>query len=355
MTTSNPIALPSSGRSESIPLAVPGILNWEYSLQRQGLTSLYEKSKRLHWNAATDIDWSLEVDPLRPPPDSTAAMMNELMRPPRPFDDKKFAEFHLHRNAWMLSQFLHGEQGALVAASQLVTAVPWLEAKLYAAQQAADEARHVEVYQRYLSTKLHLSYPVNPQLRTLLGQIVSDRRWDMIYLGMQILIEGLALAAFGFMRIADAHDTLLHQITSLVMRDEARHVAFGVMTLAEVYQDLTQAERREREEFVVEAAVLMRDRLLMNEIWEPLGLNQREWTEWSLKSQFLVGFRHLLFSKIIPNLRRLGLLTPYVRSHLKRLGVLEFEHFPDSMQDEGSEPSPELLQFMGTRLLKTSP
>jgi hypothetical protein len=164
---------------------------------------------------------------------------------------------------------------------------------------------------------------VNPQLRTLLRQVVGDRRWDIALLGMQVLIEGLALAAFEYSSAMDPDDKLLEQITSYVVRDEARHVGFGILSLQEAYADLTSAERREREEFVVEASILLRDRFLMEEVWESLGLDKRVWTKWALTAPFMVEFRRVLFGKIVPNLHRLGLLTPYVRSHLKRLGVLD--------------------------------
>jgi hypothetical protein len=167
----------------------------------------------------------------------------------------------------------------------------------------------------------------------------------MTYLGMQIMVEGLALAAFGLMHFTEAEEPLIQQITSYVMRDEARHVAFGVLSLEELYREMTDRERREREEFVIEAAVLMRDRLLMDEIWEPLGLPKKEWTEWSLTTPFLRGFRQILFSKIVPNLKRLGLLTPRVRAKFAELGVLQFEDLPDSSEEETVSMPPALAQF----------
>src|SRR5262249_7337313 len=163
---------------------------------------------------------------------------------------------------------------------QIVNTVPWTEAKFYAATQVADEARHVEVYRRYLTEKLPYSFPVNPHLHTLLSQIIREPRWDMTYLGMQIMVEGLALAAFGMMH---PHERLLHQITNFVIRDEARHVAFGVLSLEEVYRQMSSSELREREELVIESALLMRDRLLMHEVWERLGFDVDRWVAWSLE------------------------------------------------------------------------
>jgi len=202
------------------------------------------------------------------------------------------------------------------------------------------------VYRRYLTEKLGLSYPVNPHLRTLLQQIITDSRWDMIYLGMQILVEGLALAAFGLMRFTVADEPLIQQITSYVMRDEARHVAFGVLSLQDLYtKEMSATELKEREEFVIEATVLMRDRLLMEEVWPRLGLDPKIWIPWSLQTPFMVGFRQILFSKIVPNLRRLGLLTPKVREKFAKLDILEFEFLPDSTVEEDTAVPPALLNF----------
>ena len=339
--------LPPGGPVEFVPGGAPTAFNWQYPDDREQLASLYEKSKLLQWNATTDIDWSIDVDLERNPPGFTPEVFNLLTRPPKPFDDRMLLEFKTHRSAWMLSQFMHGEQGALVATAALASAVPDLDAKFYASQQVADEARHVEVYRRYLTTKIGLAYPVNPHLDTLLGQIVRDDRWDMIYLGMQIMVEGLALAAFGFMNIMEPDEKLIQQITTYVIRDEARHVGFGVLSLGDIYREMSAAEMKEREEFVVEASYLMRDRLLMEEVWERLGLDKKEWVEWSLQTPFMNGFRQILFSKIVPNLRRLGLLTPYVREHLEKIGVLQFENLPDSTQDEGISIPPALMQFFG--------
>jgi hypothetical protein len=259
----------------------------------------------------------------------------------------ELTNMRVHQLGWMLSQFLHGEQGALLATARIVETVPWTEAKFYAASQVADEARHVEVYRRYLSEKLPYGYPVNPHLQTLLGQILRESRWDMTYLGMQIMVEGLALAAFGMMNIMNPHERLLQQITGYVIRDEARHVAFGVLSLEEIYRQMTASELREREEFVIEAAELMRERLLMREVWERLGYDVDVWLKWVIETPFMQGFRQMLFAKIVPNLKRLGLLTPRVRSAFDAMGVLHFEHNPDSTQDETVSVPPALLAMFG--------
>ncbi len=343
--THRDIELPSVGAQEIVDSAFPTIFNWDYKVRHEELMRLYEKGKKLQWNAATDIDWTIDVDPERPRVEDSEAI-DSILNPPEKLDQPTRRRMNHHIDAWLLSQFMHGEQGALLATAQIVNTVPWIEAKFYAASQVVDEARHVEVYRRYLTDKLGLSYPVNPHLHTLLQQIVGDSRWDMIYLGMQIMVEGLALAAFGLMRFTNADEPLIQQITNYVMRDEARHVAFGVLSLQDLYtKEMSATELKEREEFVIEATVLMRDRLLMKEVWPRIGLDPKIWVPWSLQTPFMVGFRQILFSKIVPNLRRLGLLTPKVREKFAELNILEFESLPDSTQDEDTAVPPALLNF----------
>jgi hypothetical protein len=343
---SQDIPLPPQGRIERIPASSETSFNWEYDCRREALTNLYEKGKRLQWNASTDIDWSIDVDPEEFPEFFPPEAFNAMLNPPRSLTLAELKRMRVHQLGWMLSQFMHGEQGALLATAQIVETVPWTEAKFYAASQVADEARHVEVYRRYLTEKLPFAFPVNPHLHTLLDQIVREPRWDMTYLGMQIMVEGLALAAFGMMHMMNPHERLLQQITNYVIRDEARHVAFGVLSLEEVYKDMTSTELREREELVIEAAHLMRDRLLMHEVWERLDFDVDAWVQWSLETPFMGGFRQLLFSKIVPNLKRLGLLTPRVREAFEKIGVLQFETLPDSTEDEGVTMPESLASFI---------
>jgi len=339
------LPLPPAGALEAVPEQSEVVFNWQYDMRHEALVNLYEKGKRLQWNATTDIDWSVDVDPERFPDFMPPEAFNALLNPPRRLAVPEIVQLRVQQLGWMLSQFLHGEQGALLATAQIVNTVPWTEAKFYAAAQVADEARHVEVYRRYLTEKLELSYPVNPHLHTLLSEIIREPRWDMTYLGMQIMVEGLALAAFGLMNFTNPQEKLIQEITGYVMRDEARHVAFGVLSLEDIYPQMMEKELREREEFVIESAVLMRDRLLMHEVWERLGWDVDLWVEWSLQTPFMIAFRQLLFSKIVPNLKRLKLLTPRVREAFAKLGVLQFEDLPDSTTDERVTLPPALLAF----------
>src|SRR5947208_12336113 len=203
-TQHNPLPIPDVGPTERVPVSMDSIFDWEYALRRRNLLALYEKGKASSWNAS-DLAWSTEVDFAKKTRDMLGAgageIFNQLLNPPHTLEPEVSVELNLNITAWMLSQFLHGEQGALLATAKIVQGVPWEGAKWYAANQVADEARHVEVYHRYLTEKLGRSFGVNRHLRTLLDQIICDSRWDITYLGMQIIVEGLALAAFSLIKL----------------------------------------------------------------------------------------------------------------------------------------------------------
>jgi para-aminobenzoate N-oxygenase AurF len=302
---------------------------WDYASTRPELRILYEKSKDLMWNASAALPWDTQVDPEA---ENVADSMNPIFGTPiwNKLDPKKDIP-NLRRNmaAYMLSNFLHGEQGALLATAQIVDAAPTADAKLYAAAQVFDEARHVEAYDRYLREKIELIYPPTKPLRELLDHILGDRRWDFKFLGMQIMVEGLALGAFGLLHQM-SNEPLIRQITQNIMQDEARHVAFGVLTLKDFYRDMPANELRDREDFVVTSARLLRDRFLGQDVWERMGFPQKECEEATLRSESYSMFRRLLFSKIVPNVKRLGLLTPYVRKGFEELDILEFESWEAS-------------------------
>ena len=230
---------------------------------------------------------------------------------------------------------MHGEQGALICTAEIVETVPWVDAKYYAATQVMDEARHVEVFARYLDTKLSGHYPINADLEMLLDDIIHDSRWDMTYLGMQIMVEGLALAAFGFLHQMTT-EPLLKKLLRYVMSDEARHVAFGVLSLKEYYQQLSNSEIRERQEFAFEAAVRMRDRFLQQETWERLGVDVKEAVKVMLRAPDRPIFQSMLFSKIVPNCKKLGLLDAgdgWLRERFTELGVIQFEDWVDTGEE----------------------
>ena len=315
------------------------IFTWGYDKgERAPLDRLYEKAKTSQWNGQTDLDWSIEVDPytmLLPANPLEADYFKENPKSPLyKFSDEQWKEMAVESLNWSLSQFMHGEQGALLCTAKIVETVPWIDAKYYASTQVVDEARHVEVFAQYLDQKMGgINYPVNHHLKALLDDIINDSRWDITYLGMQIMVEGLALAAFGFMH-QTTEEPLLKKLLRYVMSDEARHVAFGVLSLQEVYKDMDAKEIRERQEFTFEAALRMRDRFLRQEMWEKLGVDVKEMVKYQLEMpEELKVFQRMLFSKIVPNCKKLGLLDAgdaWLRDRFTEIGVIEFEDWVDT-------------------------
>ena len=346
-TQRNPLPIPLAGATREIESTIKTVFDWRYALEEQQLLTLYEKGKRLNWNAS-ELNWNTEVDVERMTREARVDhVFNDFMKAPRKLSLDEAVQLRLHQNANLLSQFLHGEQGALIATAKIVQTVPWEEAKFYAANQVADEARHVECYHRYLTEKLGLSYPINPSLQTLLDDIIRDSRWDITYLGMQILVEGLALAAFGMLKLTMGGEPLIQDITTRIMGDESRHVAFGVLSLKKAYaEEMSSQELKEREDFIIEATQLLQERLTQGMVIDRLGWPRDPWVAWLDESPFNRAMRQMMFSKIVPNLKRLGLLTPRVRAHFERLNLIRFEHDKDSVEEPEVQPPQELIQML---------
>src|SRR5258706_11381361 len=316
---------------ETLEAVLDVTYTWGYQETRQKLRDLYDKAVRGQWISDEVLPWETNVDLEHP-------MGPEQLMPLFGSDiynrmtDKEKRNLNIETFSWTLSQFLHGEQGALLATAQLVPSVRDLDSKLYAASQVVDEARHVDVYNRYVHTKVGFSYPVNPHLKTLLDMILKDSRWDMKFLGMQIMVEGLALAAFGMIR-NNTKEPLLRALTAYVMGDEARHVAFGVLSLRDYYKEQPESVRREREDFVYEAARLMRDRFLFQEVWEKQGLPAKQCMEIALVNEGQGMFRQMLFAKIVPAIKKMDLLSDRQRERFAELGILQFENWADPVAD----------------------
>jgi hypothetical protein len=317
---------------------------WDYTKgQRPALDKLYEKAKVAQWNGATDLDWSIDVDPERTAIELSQndrrvqyvrALVGEPGSPVAKWNERDIVNYAMENLAHRVSQFLHGEQGALLCTARIVETVPWIDAKYYASTQVMDEARHVEVFGRYLNEKMATHYPMNAHLGALIDDVLADSRWDITYLGMQIMIEGLALAAFGAM-YQTTTEPLLRQLIRYVMSDEARHVAFGVLSLQEAYADLSGPELRERQEFVFEAALRLRDRFLHQEVWERLGVSARAIVPYFIRqnNDEEILFQRMLFAKIVPNCKKLGLLDGrdgWLRARFTEMGVIEYEDFVDT-------------------------
>lgn len=323
--------------------------DWEYDGGRQRMLNLYQKGKDRQWDATHRIDWSPTIDPTDQGmlPDEVVPIFgsetwNRLSRA-----DKDGVRHHYL--AWTNSQFLHGEQGALICSAKIVSTVPELDSKFYAATQTMDEARHVETYARYLTDKLQLAYPINDSLRSLLDQTISDSRWDFTYLGMQVMIEGVALAAFSMIRDFTT-DPLARSINAYVMQDEARHIAFGRLALKDAYAELTEPERREREEFVIEASELLRDRFLAREVWENLGFDADALCAYVDQHQMMTEFRKALFSRVVPTVKDIGLWGDEVQRTYERMGVLGFQDLDiEELSDNDERIAAEMEELLAAR------
>ncbi len=310
--------------AEIFQTPLQGSYAWDYDSANEKIRRLYRLGKLLNWNAEIDLDWSQTY------PKTARPMIDGI----NPFEEYPFysrisdaekLRFGWHSQAWTLSQFLHGEQGALLVASQLVSCAPTLDAKKYAASQTFDEARHVEVFGRYLREKIGILYPVDPYLKVLLDKVLTDPRWDLKFIGMQIIIEGLALAAFHTVAMTSM-DPLLKELIGYVIKDESRHVAFGVTFLEEFVKALPKKEIEDRAMFAYEACVVMKERLIPTRVYEEFGWDAEESRRLFLGASFMEMFSQTLFNRVIPNLKKIGLLTDTVRPLYEKLGVLLFEN-----------------------------
>ncbi len=304
--------------------------DWTYQRDQPELRKLYEAAKVSQWNATTDLDWSIDVDPYNVKYDLFPEVLSPLPAIPQ-YRRLGERDKMTHRHglvSWMLSQFLHGEQGALFAACQVTEAIQWLDGKLYGSTQVVDEGRHVEVFYRYLDEKLGKLYTVNDNLHTLIDALMTDSRWDLKFLGMQIMIEGLALGAFGVLR-QTSKEPLLRELLRYVITDEARHVHYGVVSLREYYRSLPPRDLQEREDWAFEVAVLMRNRFLVHEFYDEFYghcMSRKQWDKLIMESAYMRNFRRTMFRRLVPNLKRINLMSDRIRPHYAALGLLEFEN-----------------------------
>ena len=299
-----------------------GHYNWDYTDADTRIKKLYELGKELNWNGSIDLDWSNSLKKGEPP--IKAELIARMEGPLAALPEEERLEYMRHDQAWTLSQFLHGEQGAMLVASQLVSCAPTYQAKLYAASQTFDEARHVEVFARYIKEIHGIEYPINKSLKALIDKILSDERWDLKFIGMQIIIEGLALAAFQTTK-ETSNCPLLRQLVHYVIRDEARHVIFGVNYLQEFLETLTEEEVEDRAMFAYEACVVMRARIINTELparW--FGMSEEEILEMVVNDDTQDMFNNMLFSRVMPNLKKIGLLTDKVMPLYEDLNLTSY-------------------------------
>tara|TARA_B100001057_G_scaffold289915_1_gene289938 strand:- start:4353 stop:5492 length:1140 start_codon:yes stop_codon:yes gene_type:complete len=299
-----------------------GHYNWDYTDADTRIKKLYELGKKLNWDGSIDLDWSKGIKKGVAP--VKAELLARMDGPLAALPEEERIEYMWHDTAWQLSQFLHGEQGALLVASQLVSCAPTYQAKLYAASQTFDEARHVEVFARYLRNVSGVEYPINKNLKALIDKILSDPRWDLKFIGMQIIIEGLALAAFQTTK-ETSNCALLRSLVHYIIRDEARHVTFGVNYLEDFLKTLSEEEVEDRAMFAYEACVVMRQRIINTELparW--FGISEEEILTMVVNDETQDMFTNLLFSRVMPNLKRIGLLTEKVLPLYEKLNLTSY-------------------------------
>lgn len=315
-------AISPGGKTWTVPQDFDVAFNWDYDDGRAAMMGLYRKGVEMQWNTETRIDWSQEIDFDNPQQLPEAMLPISGMAAYEKMSPSEKGRVRRHFQAWNLSQFMQGEQGALICAAKIVTQVPDADSKFYASTQVIDEARHVETYNRLLQ-KFKVAYPMTAPLQELIDQVLRDSRWDMTYLGMQVVIEGLALAAFQQIR-DHAQNPLAAAVNAYVMQDESRHVAFGRLALRDYYPQLTQKERDEREEFLLEACYLMRDRFDAVEVWQDLGLNPADCAAHMFDSGYMQMFRSALFTRIVPIVKDIGLWGDTIRNGYTEMGIIGY-------------------------------
>jgi hypothetical protein len=323
------------GEGEGVAAAMTALYSWNYEPEIDELRTLYANALERQWVALRDLDWKREID--REAFSSTFSMGGVPIQQTgfwQRLEPGTKWEVSRRTAAFMLSNFLHGEQGALMVAAQLVNAVPHMDGKFYASTQTLDEARHVEVFAAYIR-KLDEVRPIAPALKKLLDGVLAAPSWMIKAVGMQVVTEGIALYSFRDMRNA-TREPLLRDLLTLVSRDEARHTGFGIKYLSAVVPGLGEREVRELEDFAFEAARLlvdsraglsMRDSVL--ELWRDAGLDPGQALAEIARDREKViaeirrrgGRRGPVRGFVIPTLRAIGLFSDRIRGHFEEMFV----------------------------------
>ncbi|MEW6166583.1 MAG: ferritin-like domain-containing protein [Pseudomonadota bacterium] len=331
------------GDPVDIPARHSAHFDFEYRSDYPEMYELYRRALENQWNGDTTLDWSTDVDPEnleRAVLPMELVPLEGLAANGIKLNKKEQVDFTYSFASWLLSQFLHGEQGALYASAQVTESVHWIDGKFYGSTQVIDEGRHVEVFFRYIETKLGGKlYQCNDNLFAILDALLRDSRWDMKFLGMQIMVEGLALGAFSHM-YKSTKEPLLANMLRYVIQDEARHVHYGVLALKRHFAEISEKERQEREDWAFEVALLMKNRFLAHEMYEEWfehKLPRRKWNEIIQGSSFMANFSRLMFKRLIPNLDYIGILSPRIRQHYEQAGLIEFVGGKNASQLTGDD------------------
>jgi hypothetical protein len=318
------------GVPTKMPASHSAHFDWSYPADQPEMAELYRRAKQGQWDSDVHLNWKTSVDPLDPTvpilPHEFVSFdaLRDLGIKLSPVEERKFI---YSLTSWMISQFLHGEQGALFAAAQVTEAVQFFDGKFYGATQVVDEGRHVEVFHGYLSRKLEKQYEINDNLYVIVDALMTDSRWDVKFLGMQIMVEGLALGAFGTLYKL-TKEPLLKNLLKMVIQDEARHVHYGVLALREhITKELSESERREREDWSFEVALLMRNRFMAYEVYEEWfegRLRRDQWRKFVTEMRGMNEFRTTMFSRLVPNLREIGLLSDRIMPRYEQVGLMKY-------------------------------
>jgi hypothetical protein len=301
-----------------------------YPVEAPDLRSLYEKAKRDQWNVSKDVDWSQPFDV------EQGVLADEMMDIyGTPFWDKlspaERGELNLRFANWRLGILLYGEHGAMLLCSQLVECVSGTDAKFFQATQVVDEARHNEVLNRYVTERLGgLRYPLPDFERELFDTLLSDSRWTVKTIGLQLVAETFAVALFR-MLAETSKDPLLRQVCKLILQDESRHMGFGMLSLPDVISELSDAERAELEEVTHWALVKTLTGQFPGPVFREIGFgdaeikaihtHRRERAAGAEGSHFRKLFRKDLHGTLLGNLQKVGLLTERIRPRLESVGI----------------------------------
>ncbi len=316
---------------ETIDATVKVLWRYDYDTNIKPLRDLYELAKKEQWNAATDIPWEIKTDP---------EQVGDMSAPgAEPFDfvkalsKEKQIELAKRKSAHLLSTFLHGEQGAMMICGQLVEVVPDMDGKLYAATQVVDEARHVEVFHRFIQ-RLDRVYPIMPGLKALLNAVLQADLWQMKCIGMQIIAESLAMGSFKTM-MKHTHDEVFRKVVQLTAQDEARHISYGLIYMKDAIAKMNEPDRDRLEDFAWTAMTLLATTPQLRQgenavdpmavVYEGLGIDmkkaEQEMLSWMCDPEYIKAQPNPFRDYAYPQLERVGLLTERTLSKYRAAGL----------------------------------
>jgi len=307
---------------------------WNYGNEVEELAALYERGKRGQWNAETDIQWDadLPLDEWFLPRENVLLLPTILTM--MEADEETCKAAAADEFAFTMSQLLHGEQAALQICGQLTNACPTMDAKFYAASQVADEARHVEVLSKLLQRKFGTIYPIGGTLKILLDKLLQAPTWKTKTLGMQTLFEGVAVGILDMIQKGSTNP-LVSDIIRRVKQDEARHAAFGILTMRRTVKDATEEEMVEMEDFafaILEALNANQQLDMLNVLGPKYGLDGHAVVQMAMSLDNWAEINSDLFMHtVVPNLARLGLITERTEEKYRACGILFGDRFGSGM------------------------